>query len=217
MVEKGIDDSSFLQFLSEQVEDDRKSVASWGTGETTYTEIVTTQETSNTTTRRSITSGGTAFLSTEEQEKRKGIVQVRLLMRGVTDKEVDDILQNKDPYQLAFSGIHLSSWGADKEVFLIMAKGINSKKHNRIKMNHDKGENKQPCKANVTRDRSTWNLMVGNITSFPNEFDGQNKYKLDKLKELVMRGQTDILLMSEHNRNIQIMQKKSQPLEILRK
>jgi hypothetical protein len=95
MVEKGIIDSSFLQFLSEQVEDDRKSVASWGTGETTYTEIVATQETSNTTTS-SITSGGPAFLSTEEQEKRKGIVQVRLLMRGVTDTEVEDILQNKD-------------------------------------------------------------------------------------------------------------------------
>lgn len=69
----------------------------------------------------------------------------------------------------------------------------------------------------VLGERSTWNLLVGNINSFPNEIDGQNKYKLDKLKEPVIRGQTDILLISEHNRNIQNMQRKSQPLEILRK
>jgi hypothetical protein len=58
MVKTGLVDSSFIPFLSEQVDDDRKSVASWGTGDTAYTEIVTTQETSDTATS-SISSGGT--------------------------------------------------------------------------------------------------------------------------------------------------------------
>jgi hypothetical protein len=95
MVRKGIVDSSFLQFLSEKVEEDRQSVASWGTGETTYTEIVTAAPEISNTTTSSITSSGTPNLSMEEQEKRKGIVRVRLLMAGVTETELKTFLIKK--------------------------------------------------------------------------------------------------------------------------
>jgi hypothetical protein len=50
VVNNGFVDSTFLLFFktSSDQEEDKQSVASWGTGNTTYTEIVTTQETTGT-------------------------------------------------------------------------------------------------------------------------------------------------------------------------
>jgi hypothetical protein len=120
MVSKGIVDSSFLHFLAGKIDDDDKnSVASWGTGDTTYTEICTNIETTDTSTS-SITHEPPS-MEEEEKAKRKDIVRVRLMLQQVPEQEINDIMANKSPYDLAFSGINLSTWDPDKEVFLIMA------------------------------------------------------------------------------------------------
>lgn len=120
MVKKGLVDSTFLNFLAGNVDDsDKQSVASWGTGETTYTEICSTQITSSTTTS-SITQDNSSGKS-KEVEKCKILVKEKLLENGVPVSKVDHIMANKSPYELVFSGIHLPSWEVDKEYFLIMA------------------------------------------------------------------------------------------------
>lgn len=119
MIKKGVIDCSFLQFLSERGDDDKQSVVSWGTGDTTYTEMMANKETSGTSTS-SITLD-TSTLSTEETTRRKSLVKQRLFEKNLADHEIEDILNNKDPFQLAFSGVHLPTWDVDKEVFLIMA------------------------------------------------------------------------------------------------
>lgn len=46
-----------------------------------------------------------------------------------------------------------------------------------------------------------WRIIIGNINSFPNESDGKNKYKMDIFKQLVTKKHTDIIMISEHNKN----------------
>ena len=121
MVKKGFVDSTFLRFFKSQkdIEEDKQSTASWGTGNTTYTEIVTTQETIGTV-NSSITQD-TALATDEETDRKRSIVRVRLLLKGINEEEIEDILSNKPPYELAFSGINLPSWDPDKEVFMLLA------------------------------------------------------------------------------------------------
>jgi hypothetical protein len=98
----------------------KKSVASWGTGNTAYTELVTTQESAGMA-QSSITQETPSLPDEEELEKKKAIVRVRMLMKGVSEAEIEDILDNKSPYELAFSGIRLPSWDPGKEVLMLMA------------------------------------------------------------------------------------------------
>jgi hypothetical protein len=35
--------------------------------------------------------------------------------------EIKAIIEKKEPYELAFSGINLPTWDADKEVFMVLA------------------------------------------------------------------------------------------------
>jgi exonuclease III len=64
---------------------------------------------------------------------------------------------------------------------------------------------------------STWRIVIGNINSFPNNNDGNNKYKLDNLQKLVQQQQCDILLISEHNRNLNNTPRRNHPAEILKR
>lgn len=89
MVKKGVVDSSFLTFLAEKVEDDRQSIASWGTGGTTYTEIIKYKDMSETDTS-SITQD-TPKAAVEEINRRKALVRARLIEKNVTHQEIDDI------------------------------------------------------------------------------------------------------------------------------
>jgi hypothetical protein len=120
VVKKGLIDSTFLHFFSGNAdEDDKESVASWGTGNTAYTEIVMTKETGSTGTS-SITNDSHK-LPDAEIEKRRDIVRVRLKLKNVPEEEIDDMMERKPPYELAFSGVHLPTWEADKEVFMLLA------------------------------------------------------------------------------------------------
>jgi len=121
VVKKGFVDSTFLQFFkgTSDQEEDKQSVASWGTGNTAYTEIVTTQGPTGTV-NSSITQD-TPPLSAEEIDKKKSIVRVRLIMKVVDEDDIEDMLDNKEPYELAFSGINLQTWDPDKEVLMLLA------------------------------------------------------------------------------------------------
>lgn len=120
MIEKGIVDSAFLQFLNKKGDDDDKqSVASWGTGETTYTELVNVQKANDTSTS-SITNDSTLTLL-EERESRITKVKELLKEKGIDEKEITTMCLSQEPYELAFSGIHLPTWDAEKEVFLLLA------------------------------------------------------------------------------------------------
>lgn len=120
VVKKGLVDSTFLRFFGGESDDkDKSSVASWGTGNTTYTEIVATKE--NSSTGISSITQESNVISPDEMEKKRDIVRVRLKMRDVSDDEIKQIISKQSPYELTFSGIHLPSWEPDKEVFMIMA------------------------------------------------------------------------------------------------
>lgn len=56
-------------------------------------------------------------------------------------------------------------------------------------------------------DKDSWRITIGNINSFPMEHNGNDKYKLDILKKLVVDNNSDIIMISEHNRNVQNMSK----------
>jgi hypothetical protein len=43
------------------------------------------------------------------------------MIKGFSEDEIKDIMNNREPYGLAFSSINLQSWDADTEVLLIMA------------------------------------------------------------------------------------------------
>jgi len=53
------------------------------------------------------------------------------MIRGVSETETQQVLDNKPPYELAFSRIRLPTWDPDKEVFMIMA--IRQQHHLNIK------------------------------------------------------------------------------------
>lgn len=60
-------------------------------------------------------------LSQEELEIRRDIVRVRLMTRNIPEHEIKAIIEKKEPYEMAFSGINLPTWDADKEVFMVLA------------------------------------------------------------------------------------------------
>ena len=121
LIKRGIVDTSFIQFLSgQQNTSDKESVVSWGTGDSTYTELVENQTLSTSGTLSSITQDP-INIGTEDIAQRKGMVKELLMKQGVTNEEINSIMMSRSPYELAFSGIQLPTWEPTKEVFLIMA------------------------------------------------------------------------------------------------
>jgi hypothetical protein len=64
---------------------------------------------------------------------------------------------------------------------------------------------------------STWRISIGNINTFPTENNGPNKYKLDRLRKLVIGNNSDIVIMSERNRNPRATSHNDHPAEIMKK
>jgi predicted CopG family antitoxin len=120
LVKKGLIDPAFVQFLKgDEVDTDRQSVASWGTGDTTYTEIVDNHDSSGTV-GSSITQES-SFEALQDIQKKKETVIDKLKAHGITEDEIAKIVNNSPPYELVFSGIQLKTWKPDKELFYIMA------------------------------------------------------------------------------------------------
>lgn len=84
-------------------------------------------------------------------------------------------------------------------------------------MNRDNDNNDVISNKVYDNVNNKWRIVIGNINSFPNEKDGRNKYKLETLKKLVMRKHTDIVMISEHNRNLSKLATKNQPMEIIKR
>jgi hypothetical protein len=66
------------------------------------------------------------------------------------------------------------------------------------------------------RYQDSWRITIGNINSFPTEYNGNNKYKLDVFKELLVGNNSDIIMISEHNRNLQNMRKNETPQQMIK-
>jgi hypothetical protein len=119
LIKQGIVDTTFIQFLMGKNDNsDKTSVASWGTGDTNYTEIIENQEIR--TVSSSITVD-TAIMSAIDTQQRKESVLLKLKEQGIDDNTIQDIMENKNPFELVFSGIHLPTWNTEKELFLINA------------------------------------------------------------------------------------------------
>jgi hypothetical protein len=67
-----------------------------------------------------------------------------------------------------------------------------------------------------TPQNQLWRIIIGNINSFPNDSSGNSKVKLNNLRKLVVENHSDIILMSEHNKNIMNMDYHQQPASILK-
>jgi hypothetical protein len=120
LVKKGLIDPAFIQFLKgHDSEMDRQSVASWGTGDTTYTEMVENQD--NTSTVSSAITQESSLEAQKEIIRKKDSVIEILKSKGVPEQTLTDIMDNASPYELAFSGVHLSTWKPEKEIFYITA------------------------------------------------------------------------------------------------
>jgi hypothetical protein len=67
------------------------------------------------------------------------------------------------------------------------------------------------------KNKNTWRITIGNINSFPDDSNGNNKIKLDTFQSLVTRNQSDILIISEHNKNIRTLRHHRQPSETIKR
>lgn len=64
---------------------------------------------------------------------------------------------------------------------------------------------------NIGRQKQAWRITIGNINSFPNDSNGTNTVKLDIFQQLVVGNQSDIILISEHNKNMTNIDYHQQP------
>lgn len=64
---------------------------------------------------------------------------------------------------------------------------------------------------------TTWHITIGNINSFMKNTGGTQQYKLDRLRQMVTQNNSDIVLMSEHVKNLTSIPFKNHPSEIMKK
>jgi hypothetical protein len=138
LVKKGLIDPSFIQFLKGQDnEKDSQSEASWGTGDTTYTEIVDHNDAAGTV-NSSITQESSLEIL-QDIQKKKDLVIDALKNHGIPEETITQIANNTSPYELVFSGIRLQTWKPEKEIFYIKAL-YESNKPNPIKPHTENDE-----------------------------------------------------------------------------
>lgn len=77
-------------------------------------------------------------------------------------------------------------------------------------INMMKNENKH-----ISR-RKAWRIVMGNINTFPCDERAGNEVKLNMLNKLIGNESTDIVLISEHNKNMRYLPKKLQPWTIMK-
>lgn len=69
-----------------------------------------------------------------------------------------------------------------------------------------------------TVNRESWRLVIGNINSFPiNCTRGCDMVKMEKFRQLVVEHGSDIIMLSEHNRNMSKVKYANQPSQVLKK
>jgi hypothetical protein len=62
-----------------------------------------------------------------------------------------------------------------------------------------------------------WRIVIGNINSFPDGKSGSGQHKQDMLHNLVVNNDSDIVMISEHNKNINNIRYTARPGELMKK
>jgi len=70
---------------------------------------------------------------------------------------------------------------------------------------------------NQATNKDTWKITIGNINSFTHDGDGTNRYKLEKFKQITLGRGTDIILMSEHYKDIEKLPYWTRPTTLVRR
>lgn len=112
-------------------------LAGWGTGDTTYTEIVDHNNAAGTV-NSSITQESSLEIL-QDIQKKKDLVFDALKNHGIPEETITKIANNTSPYELVFSGIRLQTWKPEKEIFYIKAL-YESNKPNPIKPHTENDE-----------------------------------------------------------------------------
>lgn len=71
--------------------------------------------------------------------------------------------------------------------------------------------------STILQNNDQWRLIIGNINSFPGSEGGMNKYKLKHFKKLVTGKESDIIILSEHNKNLSKINHHNKPSEMIKK
>jgi hypothetical protein len=122
--ERGILEEGFEFFLSPSEEN---SVASWGTGNTKYTELV--QQNTQTTIVSSLTSEEKTIT---EVQNRKTELEAALRAKGITcEDQIQKILDGCAPFGFILKHIRYKEWSLSEEVEIILA--MNERQHSKGK------------------------------------------------------------------------------------
>lgn len=70
--------------------------------------------------------------------------------------------------------------------------------------------------TNNSTNNEYWRITIGNINSFPTGSNGQNVHKLDIFRQLVVDNSSDIILLSEHNKNLNNLRQDEQPQHLMK-
>jgi hypothetical protein len=121
MIKTGVLQDDFIQFLNDKdVDNDKDSVKSWGTGDTTYTEIMASIPAQVPTDTSTITPDSVDILS-KEVDDRKERFKEQLLENGIPEKDIHKIMASDPPYDMIMGNITRSSWNAETSMVMIMA------------------------------------------------------------------------------------------------
>jgi hypothetical protein len=134
--EKDVLEEGFELFLAPS---DDHSVASWGTGNTKYTELL--QRTTQTTINSSLTPD--EKVTESELQQRKGELEKELTSRGcLNGSQINQIIGGKEPFSFISKHIRYKDWNLLEEVDIILA--IHERMKNRatgaINLNNDNDE-----------------------------------------------------------------------------
>jgi len=117
----------FIQFLNgghtdNYDDNDKESVASWGTGDTNYTGVISpTGKETIPTDSSTITSDPGFIIDKEEIELRRKKLCEELGKRKVPTKVIEDIISGRDPYGMIINGVAFHSWNLENSTIMAVA------------------------------------------------------------------------------------------------
>jgi hypothetical protein len=123
MITSGSLKSEFIQFLrGDDSNKDKESIASWGTGDTAYTDIVASTSGKEVllTDTSTITPDSTGVSETELLS-RKGRIQEQLEKKNISQEDIHLMLLGKPPYDVIMHGITLHTWNLENTIVMLLA------------------------------------------------------------------------------------------------
>jgi hypothetical protein len=129
--------NDFLKYLKDDENDsDKDSFVSWGTGDTTYTEIGTMVSKDLVTPDSSTITPDSVRVSVQETEDRKKQIRIQLQKEDISREEIDMMLLGKPPYDIIMNGITWPTWSIETTIIMLRAihnhySGANEAKENK--------------------------------------------------------------------------------------